>query len=102
MQRNRVSQDRERTGKDTRRADASDGSTDDENNTALGDGTYEASELEYSDDGEEGPLDGPEGIHSPHEELEGGTCEHVRGAIPSNIGETMELVGNFGDRSSDD
>lgn len=102
VQRDGICQDRQSAGKDARRAHARNGTADDERDAIRSNAADQTADLEDGNGSEEGPLDAPEGVDFAEEELEGGAGEHVCGAVPADVVEAVELVGDARDGCGDD
>ena len=90
------------TGKDARRTGTSYCSTNDENNRVGSSPTYCRPDFKYADSAEKDPLGVVEGVDSAHEELERACSEHVDAAVPSNIIEGVEFIGDGRNSGCDD
>lgn len=102
VQRHGVHDDDDAAGEDAGRPDALDGAADDEGHGARGGAAQGGPDLEQHDgDGVDG-ADGIEAVQLAEQQLEGGRGEQVGGAVPADVGQRVEFVGDGGNGRGDD
>lgn len=88
--------------KDASSADASDSASNNESCGARGGAAESGADLEDEDGDEEHPFGGIELVDATKKRIENGSSQHVGAAIPADILDRVELVGDAGDGGSDD
>lgn len=87
---------------DAGRADAADGASPDECNRVGRDAIDETTEFEHANAEEKDPFDVVESVNLAHEELEGAGGHQVRRAVPADVPEGVEVVGEGGEGDAND
>ena len=102
MQRRAVHEDDDGAGEETGRAQAGDGTADDEGVGGWGGAADGRADLEDHDGGQEDPFGVEEGVDAAEEELEGGHGQEVGRAVPAHVSKGVEVVGDLGDGGGND
>ena len=102
MQRHSVQHDQNRACEHPTAAQPGNGSPSDQHDTVLRCAADCTSDLEEDDAREEDGLSGEEGVDATVQQDEAAGCEHVSGAIPPDILDAVELVGDGRNRRSQD
>ena len=97
-----ISDDDQRSRKNSCRSKARNSSSDDKSDRCRCHSANQGPKFEDGNGSEIDPLDGKEGVELAKKELKGAGCEKICRAVPSYVIERVELVGDSGDRRSND
>lgn len=100
LERNTAVDDEESSREDARSAETSDGTAENESDRVGGSTADERSEFEQEDGAQEDPFDGVVGVEFTKDEGHGAGGEEVRRSVPAYVFESMEIVSNARDGSS--
>lgn len=101
-QRHRINNDNNRATINARTPQPRDRSSDNKYDRIGRRATYSRTDFEEDDGGDKDPFGGVVGIKLAEGELEGARGEHVGGAVPADVVEGVEIVGDAGDGGRDD
>lgn len=102
VERHRALDDKKSTGEDTSGTETSDGTAENETGRVGSGAADEGAELEEAKGDEEDALDAVEGVEFTVDEGECAGGEQVGGAVPADIVDGLEFIGNTGDGGSND